>query len=70
MTPFGAHAPLAADDSSAVAAVLRSLLAGWQRLRTSVSDPYRPERHYMRGRGPKWHAKHRGQVGVAAFGER
>jgi hypothetical protein len=20
--------------------------------------PYRPERHYMRGRGPKWHAKH------------
>jgi hypothetical protein len=21
-------------------------------------DPYRPERHYMRGPGPKWHAKH------------
>ncbi len=21
-------------------------------------DPYRPELHYMRGRGPKWHAKH------------
>ena len=20
--------------------------------------PYRPERHYMRGPGPKWHAKH------------
>jgi len=20
-------------------------------------DPYRPELHYMRGRGPKWHAK-------------
>jgi hypothetical protein len=23
-----------------------------------LSDPYRPELHYMRGRGPKWHAKH------------
>ena len=22
------------------------------------TDPYRPERHYMRGPGPKWHAKH------------
>jgi hypothetical protein len=24
-------------------------------------DPYRPELHYMRGPGPKWHAKHRPQ---------
>jgi hypothetical protein len=24
----------------------------------AVFDPYRPERHYMRGPGPKWHAKH------------
>jgi hypothetical protein len=23
-----------------------------------LSDPYRPELHYMRGPGPKWHAKH------------
>jgi hypothetical protein len=22
------------------------------------SDTYRPERHYMRGPGPKWRAKH------------
>jgi hypothetical protein len=22
-------------------------------------DPYRPEQHYMRGPGPKWHAKYR-----------
>ena len=21
-------------------------------------DSYRPERHYMRGPGPRWHAKH------------
>jgi len=24
----------------------------------AVLDPYRPELHYMRGPGPKWHAKH------------
>jgi hypothetical protein len=25
-----------------------------------LADPYRPERHYMRGPGPKWRAKHLG----------
>jgi hypothetical protein len=24
----------------------------------SEGGPYRPERHYMRGPGPKWHAKY------------
>ena len=24
----------------------------------ALVDPYRPELHYMRGPGPKWHAKH------------
>jgi hypothetical protein len=24
----------------------------------ALLDPYRPERHYMRGPGPKWRAKH------------
>ena len=23
---------------------------------------YRPEKHYMRGPGPKWHEKHRGTI--------
>jgi hypothetical protein len=27
-------------------------------LTRSLFDPYRPELHYMRGPGPKWHAKH------------
>lgn len=27
-------------------------------------DPYRPERHYMRGPGPKWREKH-AQVRIA-----
>jgi hypothetical protein len=25
-----------------------------------LADPYRPELHYMRGPGPRWHAKHAG----------
>jgi hypothetical protein len=30
-----------------------------------LRDEYRPELHYMRGPGPKWHAKH-ARSGVAA----
>jgi hypothetical protein len=34
-------------------------LADWIRnLGKTLLDPYRPELHYMRGPGPKWHAKH------------
>ena len=36
---------------------LSALLGGWQRLFRAASNPYRPELHYMRGPGPKWHAK-------------
>jgi hypothetical protein len=31
----------------------------------ALLDPYRPELHYMRGPGPKWHAKH--DRGIAGF---
>jgi hypothetical protein len=30
----------------------------WQRVSDRLFDHYRPELHYMRGPGPKWHAKH------------
>jgi hypothetical protein len=30
----------------------------WQKLVQVASNPYRPELHYMRGPGPKWHAKY------------
>jgi hypothetical protein len=30
----------------------------WRNLRRDLTDPYQPELHYMRGPGPKWHAKH------------
>jgi hypothetical protein len=32
---------------------------GWK-LMKQLFDPYRPELHYMRGPGPKWHEKHGG----------
>ena len=32
--------------------------AAWQALTKMLFDDYRPERHYMRGPGPKWHEKH------------
>jgi len=38
-----------------------SLAAEWGeliRMLTSLFDGYRPERHYMRGPGPRWRAKH------------
>jgi hypothetical protein len=30
----------------------------WRAFRRDLFDTYRPERHYMRGPGPKWRAKH------------
>jgi hypothetical protein len=30
----------------------------WHSLRRDLFDTYRPERHYMRGPGPAWRAKH------------
>ncbi len=35
-----------------------ALSATWQALSKTLFDPYRPELHYMRGPGPKWHEKH------------
>jgi hypothetical protein len=33
-------------------------IAELRKVFTSLFDPYRPELHYMRGPGPKWHQKH------------
>ena len=32
----------------------------------SLRNAYHPERHYMRGPGPKWHAKHTASLVAAA----
>ena len=42
-----------------IAAVLRFLSEIiWRSLPETWRHPYRPERHYMRGPGPKWREKH------------
>jgi len=45
---------------------LSVVMTSWHKLIRSARDNYRPELHYMRGPGPKWHAKHRGH-GETAF---
>ncbi|MGJ4928363.1 hypothetical protein ACQR1I_15460 [Bradyrhizobium sp. HKCCYLS2038] len=37
---------------------LIALRERWRSFFALVSDPYRPERYYMRGPGPKWRAKY------------
>jgi hypothetical protein len=34
------------------------IMTKWHKVIKCAYDPYRPELHYMRGPGPKWHAKH------------
>ena len=36
----------------------------WRQFFARTFDPYRPELHYMRGKGPAWHAKHGGRIGA------
>jgi hypothetical protein len=43
------------NNSPLVSVAIASL---WRTLRKDLFDTYHPERHYMRGPGPKWHAKH------------
>lgn len=38
---------------------LDAIMTRCHELARRILDPYRPERHYMRGPGPKWHARHR-----------
>ena len=45
--------------------LLRQVVEIVEDLRSAISDPYRPERHYMRGPGPRWRAKH-GTVAASA----
>jgi hypothetical protein len=47
--------PAGCNRASGLSKDLSDLLRA---LTNAFSDTYRPERHYMRGPGPKWHAKH------------
>jgi hypothetical protein len=40
----------------------------WLTVTSQLFDSYHPERHYMRGPGPKWRAKHAGVVSEPDLG--
>ena len=53
--------PQAASLAAAMAPWLpgRGVVAAWLRgFAKDLINPYRPERYYMRGPGPKWREKH------------
>jgi len=52
------YSVLFADRSGSSAKAMRPR---WWRLTQALSEPYHPERHYMRGPGPKWREKHGAQ---------
>ncbi len=58
---------IAKSSSTPLRLRLNVIVAGWHRLVMIAFDPYRPELHYMRGPGPKWHAKHRRHRENGAF---
>ncbi len=41
---------------------LTVIMTRWHKLIRIAGDSYRPELHYMRGPGPKWHAKHQART--------
>jgi hypothetical protein len=43
---------------------IRAVAAFCRRLTRELFDPYHPERHYMRGPGPKWQAKQSFEAGA------
>jgi hypothetical protein len=46
------------EASGAPANLFRTLARRWHRHAAHLADPYHPERHYMRGPGPKSRQKH------------
>ena len=52
------------NKSPLVSVAIASL---WRSLMKDIFDTCRPELHYMRGPGPKWHAKYRSQAQDSAM---
>lgn len=45
-------------EAGHVSGFVSEIQSFWKRFFATAFNPYRPELHYMRGPGPKWHAKH------------
>ena len=55
---------IARSTRSKAAGLFADLANLFQGLLKDLGDSYRPELHYMRGPGPRWHAKHGGAAVV------
>jgi hypothetical protein len=53
---------LAATPVASHLAICNVAVQHWRNLMKQIFHPYRPELHYMRGPGPKWHAKHAAKI--------
>lgn len=53
-------------SSSVNPSLANALPDTFRALRKAFVDSYRPERHYMRGPGPKWREKHEAKAPVYA----
>jgi hypothetical protein len=58
---------VAQSSSTALRQRLNGMVMRWHRLIRSACNPYRPELYYMRGPGPKWHAKQQIRIERGAF---
>jgi hypothetical protein len=58
VTPQAARARAAVLPIIATEPALPHLKQVLRSVTQALFDPYRPELHYMRGPGPKWHEKH------------
>jgi hypothetical protein len=47
-----------ASTRNTVSSFERAIGDLWRAVASDLLNSYRPERHYMRGPGPKWRAKH------------
>jgi hypothetical protein len=56
MTTVASASPVV-DHHDREHGLLAGILTFWRQFFEKVSDPYRPELHYMRGPGPAWRAK-------------
>lgn len=52
------HASSPAQHTPVPPRLLAAIAAFWREFLKTAFKTYRPEQHYMRGRGPAWHAKH------------
>ena len=57
------HVPRALFAPPHLGRLVGATLRRWRRLTASLSVPYRPELHYMRGPGPRWREKHARDAG-------